>query len=145
MFGVDFSEILVIMVVALIVIGPERLPKVARTMGEWMGRVQRYVNRIKMDVNTSMELDELRELERKVKAEAEALERTVQQAGANLNQEVHQLEKELDQPAQDSTSQPADRTACRQSNRRNHITSVLSAAADGQSYSSSSGFTCLSG
>ena len=101
MFGVDFSEILVIMVVALIVIGPERLPKVARTMGEWMGRVQRYVNRIKMDVNTSMELDELRELERKVKAEAEALERTVQQAGANLNQEVRQVEKELDQPVQD--------------------------------------------
>jgi sec-independent protein translocase protein TatB len=102
MFGVDFSEILVIMVVALIVLGPERLPKVARTMGEWVGRVQRYVNRIKMDVNSSMELEELRELERKVKAEKEALERSVQQAGNDINHEVQKLEKELDQPVPDS-------------------------------------------
>ena len=101
MFGVDFSEIMLIMIVALIVIGPERLPKVARTMGEWWGRLQRYINRIKADVTTSMELEELRELERKIKAEADALERTVQQAGNNLNQEVRQLEKEIDKPAQD--------------------------------------------
>jgi sec-independent protein translocase protein TatB len=104
MFGVDFSEIMVIMVVALIVLGPERLPKVARTMGEWWGRMQRYINRIKMDVSTSMELDELRELERKIKAEADALERSVQQAGNNINQEVRQLEKEIDKPAQDPNS-----------------------------------------
>jgi sec-independent protein translocase protein TatB len=104
MFGVDFSEIMVIMVVALIVLGPERLPKVARTMGEWWGKLQRYINRIKMDVTTSMELDELRELERKIKAEADALERSVQQAGNNLNQQVHQLGKEIDKPVQDSSN-----------------------------------------
>ncbi len=98
MFGVDFSEIMVILVVALVVIGPQRLPKVARTMGQWWGRMQQYVNRIKMDVTTSMELEELRELERKVKAEAEALERSVQQAGNDLNHEVRQLEKELGEP-----------------------------------------------
>ena len=102
MFDVGFSEIVVIMLVALIVIGPTRLPAVARTIGQWVGRVQRYVNRIKMDVSTSMELEELRALERKVKAETEALERTVQQAEANLNQEVRQVEKELEQPTQDS-------------------------------------------
>lgn len=102
MFGVDFSEIMVILVVALIVLGPERLPKVARTMGKWVGQIQRYVNRIKMDVNNSMELEELRELERKVKAEAEALERTVQQAGNDINHQVQKLGKELDQPEQDS-------------------------------------------
>jgi sec-independent protein translocase protein TatB len=101
MFGVDFSEIMVIMIVALIVIGPERLPKVARTMGEWWGRLQRYINRIKQDVTTSMELEELRELERKIKAEADALERTVQQTGNDLNHEVRQLGKELNQPAQE--------------------------------------------
>lgn len=102
MFDVGFSEIVVIMVVALVVIGPKRLPAVARTMGQWWGRLQRYINRIKMDVTTSMELEELRELERKVKAETEALERSVQQAGNDINHEVRQLEKELDQPAQDS-------------------------------------------
>jgi sec-independent protein translocase protein TatB len=102
MFGVDFSEILVIMVVALIVLGPERLPKVARTMGTWWGRMQRYINRIKMDVTTSMELDELRELERKIKAEADALERSVQQTSNDISHQVQKLEKELDQPVQDS-------------------------------------------
>jgi sec-independent protein translocase protein TatB len=102
MFGVDFSEIMVIMVVALVVLGPERLPKVARTMGQWWGRLQRYVNRMKMDVTTSMELEELRELERKVRAEAEALERTVQKAGNDINREVQQLEKDGTPAAQES-------------------------------------------
>ena len=106
MFGVDFSEILVIMVVALIVLGPERLPKVARTMGSWWGKLQRYVNRIKMDVATSMELDELRELERKIKAEADALERSVHQAENRINHQVQKLEKELD-PANPDVSKPA--------------------------------------
>lgn len=101
MFGIDFSEIVVIMVVALVVVGPERLPKVARAMGEWWGRLQRYINRIKLDVTTSMELDELRELERKIKAEKEALESSVQQTENDLNQGVRQFEKEIDLTMQD--------------------------------------------
>jgi sec-independent protein translocase protein TatB len=102
MFDVGFSEIVVIMVVALVVIGPDRLPAVARTMGKWWGGMQRYVNRIKMDVASSMELEELRELERKVKAEADALERSVQQAGHDINQQMQKLEKEVDPAAQDA-------------------------------------------
>ena len=50
MFGVDFSELMVILVVALIVVGPERLPKVARTLGLLWGRAQRYVNGVKADI-----------------------------------------------------------------------------------------------
>jgi sec-independent protein translocase protein TatB len=111
MFGVDFSEILVIMVVALIVLGPERLPKVARTMGEWWGRMQRYVNRIKMDVTTSMELDELRELERKIKAEADALERSVQQTSNDINHEALKLGRDLEHPVQDAAKSPASSEA----------------------------------
>ncbi len=106
MFDVGFSEIVVIMVVALVVIGPKRLPAVARTMGRWWGNLQRYVNRIKMDVTTSMELEELRELERKVKAEAEALERSMQRTGADLNHEVRQLEKGFEQRGQDAGVKP---------------------------------------
>ncbi len=51
---------MVIAVVALIVIGPERLPRVARTMGHLFGRLQRYVNDVKADINREIELDELR-------------------------------------------------------------------------------------
>lgn len=102
MFDIGFSEIVVIMVVALVVIGPDRLPAVARTMGKWWGGMQRYVNRIKMDVASSMELEELRELERKVKAEADALERSVQQASSDINQQMQKLEKEIESPVQDA-------------------------------------------
>ena len=58
MFDIGFSELLVIAVVALIVIGPERLPKVARTVGHLIGRMQRYVNDVKADISREMELDE---------------------------------------------------------------------------------------
>lgn len=100
MFDVGFSEILVIMLVSLVVIGPERLPKVARTMGNMWGRTQRYVNRIKQDVS-STELEELREVERKVKAEADALQLSAQQVGNRIEHDLRQLERDLDQPVRD--------------------------------------------
>ena len=109
MFDVNLSEILVILVVALIVIGPERLPRVARSMGQWMGRIQRFVSTVKQDVNRSMELEELRELERKVKAEAAALEQSAQQVGNDINHEVRQLEKDIEsRPDSKSPTPPAN-------------------------------------
>ncbi|HQR50926.1 MAG TPA: Sec-independent protein translocase protein TatB [Methylophilaceae bacterium] len=63
MFDIGFSEILVIAVVALVVIGPERLPKVARTLGLLTGRMQRYVSTVKADIDRELHLDELRKLE----------------------------------------------------------------------------------
>lgn len=100
MFDIGFSEIMAILLVALVVIGPERLPKVARTLGHLWGRVQRYVNSVKRDISSSVELEELREVERQVKAEAEALERSVQQAGHDIEHDLGQLERELEQPVQ---------------------------------------------
>ena len=70
MFDIGFSEIAVIAVVALIVIGPERLPKAARTMGLLFGRLQRYVSDVKADINREMELDELRKLQKQVQGAA---------------------------------------------------------------------------
>jgi len=60
MFDFSFSELLVVGVVALIVIGPERLPKVARTAGHLYGRLQRYVSSVKSDISHEMQLDEMR-------------------------------------------------------------------------------------
>lgn len=60
MFDIGFSELLVIGVVALIVIGPERMPKVARTAGHLYGRLQRYVSSVKSDISREVEFDELR-------------------------------------------------------------------------------------
>ena len=62
MFDIGFSELLVIGVVALIVIGPEKLPRVARTVGVLAGRLQRYVSDVKADINREIELEELRKM-----------------------------------------------------------------------------------
>jgi sec-independent protein translocase protein TatB len=99
MFEVNFSEIMVIMVVTLVVIGPERLPQVARTLGKFWGKLQRYVNQVKQEVNKSMEMEELRAVESKIKAETAALERSVQQVNTDINQEVQQLGRELENPS----------------------------------------------
>ena len=70
MFDIGFSELVVIGIVALLVIGPERLPKVARTVGHLLGRAQRYVSDVKADINREMQLDELRKLQAQVNESA---------------------------------------------------------------------------
>lgn len=78
MFDIGFSELMVIGVVALIVIGPERLPRVARTMGHLAGRLQRYVADVKADINREVELDELRKMRDSVQQTATSFESSVQ-------------------------------------------------------------------
>jgi sec-independent protein translocase protein TatB len=88
MFDVGFSELILIALVALIVIGPERLPKVARTVGHLLGRLQRYVNDVKSDINREMQLDELKKLQEQVAAQAHDMERQV-------NDQMHSVETSL--------------------------------------------------
>jgi sec-independent protein translocase protein TatB len=94
-FDIGFSEIMVIAVVALIVIGPERLPKVARTLGHLFGRMQRYVNDVKADISREMELDELRKLQTSMQDAARSFEQSV-------NREVNAAETELQKIAQEA-------------------------------------------
>ena len=77
MFDVGFSELIVIGIVALVVIGPERLPKVARTAGHLLGRMQRYVSDVKADISREMQLEELRKLQSQVADSARELETSV--------------------------------------------------------------------
>ena len=74
MFDVGFSEMLVIAVVALVVIGPEKLPGVAKTVGAWFGRLQRYVNDVKADINREIELEELRKFKTQFEEAAQSLD-----------------------------------------------------------------------
>ncbi len=103
MFDIGFSELFVIGIVALIVIGPERLPKVARTAGHLFGRMQRYVNDVKADINREMELDELR----KMKTQFESAARDVEQS---VNQQVGAISSEV-QAAQDAFTKEATSSA----------------------------------
>lgn len=77
MFDVGLSELMVIAIVALVVIGPERLPKVARTAGHLLGRLQRYVSDVKSDINREMQLDELKKLQQQVSSQVASLETSV--------------------------------------------------------------------
>ena len=99
MFDIAFSEILVIAVVALIVIGPERLPKTARTLGHLFGRLQRYVAEVKADISREMELEELRKLQQQVHSAARDIETSVQSAVHDVDSGVRSLESELNNAA----------------------------------------------
>ena len=77
MFDISFSEVLVIAAVALIVIGPERLPKVARMLGHLLGRAQRYVNDVKSDIQREMELDELKKWKASVEETGRSIENSI--------------------------------------------------------------------
>jgi sec-independent protein translocase protein TatB len=97
MFDIGFSELLVIAVVALIVIGPERLPKVARTLGHLFGRMQRYVNDVKADISREMELDELKKMQSSMEDAARSFQ-------SSVNQGVSEAESEMNRLAQDTQS-----------------------------------------
>lgn len=77
MFDVGFSELVVIGIVALVVIGPERLPKVARTAGHLLGRLQRYVSDVKADISREMQLEEMKKLQADVQESARSFERSI--------------------------------------------------------------------
>ncbi|MEJ8820721.1 Sec-independent protein translocase protein TatB [Variovorax humicola] len=86
MLDLGIEKMALIGVVALIVIGPEKLPRVARTVGTLLGKAQRYVNDVKAEVNRSMELDELR----KMKSTVEDAARDVEQS---IHSEANSIEK----------------------------------------------------
>src|SRR5215207_6489293 len=100
MFDVGFSEMVVIAVVALIVIGPERLPKVARTLGHLFGRMQRYVNDVKSDISREMELDELRKLQATVQDAAHAIQHRVSQQISSTESELNSIAQTAAQAVQ---------------------------------------------
>jgi sec-independent protein translocase protein TatB len=84
MFDFSFSELALIGVVALVVLGPERLPKVARTVGEWAGKAQRYVAQVKADVTREMEVAELKKLQEQARDVARSIETSVQEGVSGL-------------------------------------------------------------
>jgi sec-independent protein translocase protein TatB len=107
MFDIGFSELLVIAVVALIVIGPERLPKVARTAGLLSGRLRRYVNDVKADINREMQLDELRKVQQEVAERIAAVESTVQYEMNKMEDAVTQKIAIPELKADDFAASPA--------------------------------------
>ncbi len=106
MFDVSFTELMVIGIVALVVIGPERLPRVARTVGHLLGRLQRYVNNVKSDINREMHLEDLKRFEERVRSEAVQVQRSVNQELVGIQASVENTPVATDAQAIATPSQP---------------------------------------
>lgn len=83
MFDLGFSELVVIGLIALIVLGPKRLPEVARTAGRWMGQLRRFISNVKQDLDREIHQDELAEL-RKLREELDSTRSLMQSASGDL-------------------------------------------------------------
>jgi sec-independent protein translocase protein TatB len=95
MLDIGFSELMVIGVVALVVLGPERLPRVARTAGHLLGRFQRYVSQVKADINREIELADLKKLQTSVEDAARSIETSVKTGMDEAEHELRSVEGEL--------------------------------------------------
>ena len=96
MFDFGFSEMLIVAIVGLVVLGPDRLPKVARQAGQWLGKLQRYVADVKSDINRQMELDELRKLQGEVGGAARDLEASLKSTIAETQAECDSMAADVD-------------------------------------------------
>ncbi|MDP1862590.1 MAG: Sec-independent protein translocase protein TatB [Thiobacillus sp.] len=110
MFDIGFTELLMIGVVALIVIGPERLPKVARTFGHLYGRMQRYVSDVKSDISREIDLDELKRAGQEFKQSVESSVTDIKQQTSvvddYLREETNSLGKAVSSVADDDEMPP---------------------------------------
>src|SRR6187551_168317 len=87
MIDFGFDKLALISAVALIVIGPEKLPRVARTVGTLLGKAQRYVADVKAEVNRSMELEELKKMKETVETAARDVETSIQTGASEFERE----------------------------------------------------------
>ena len=99
MLDMSFSEIAVIGVVALVVLGPERLPKVARTAGHLFGRLQRYVATVKADINREMDTSELAKIKQEVQDAARSFEQSIQQHANVVEKETSAIGEAIEKQA----------------------------------------------
>ena len=86
MFDVGFQELTLIGVIALIVVGPERLPKMARTLGLWMGKIRYYVGQIKSDIDREVRAQELKEMLNKPAEELDDLYKVAEETKGTLDE-----------------------------------------------------------
>ncbi len=110
MFDFGFSELVLIGIVALVVIGPERLPKVARTAGHLFGRMQRYVSDVKADINREMQLSELKKMQEEMHASVNSIEQSVakemQQGSQEFKATAEQIHEIIEIPKAPLVTEP---------------------------------------
>jgi sec-independent protein translocase protein TatB len=99
MFDIGFSEMLVCAIVALVVIGPEKLPRVARTLGHLFGRMQRYVTQVKSDIHREMEMADLGKVKTEFEDAARSFQSAVESNVSETEREMRELQTSIGEPA----------------------------------------------
>jgi sec-independent protein translocase protein TatB len=102
MFELGFSELLVIGIVALVVIGPERLPKVARSAGQWLGKLNRYASQIKQDIDRDIKLEDLRKMQQDMKFASQQYEIMADETVRRMQEEVLDTAQKIQVIGQDA-------------------------------------------
>ena len=112
MFDVGFSEVVIIAIIALVILGPERLPKVARTIGFWVGKARRMVADVKTDIDREMRESELADL-RKLGNEISDVKNEFQSAAGQVADDsgVESVVESIKKSADDIQSSMSDVTA----------------------------------
>ena len=96
MFDIGFSELLVIGIVALVVIGPEKLPRVARTLGHLFGKLQRYVSQVKSDINREMDMADLKNVKAEFEGAARGFQSDLKEQAAQTEREFRDVQTQID-------------------------------------------------
>lgn len=102
MIDLGIEKMMVIGAVALIVIGPEKLPRVARTLGTLIGKAQRYVADVKAEVNRSIELDELKKMKAEVETAARDVETSIHSAAREVETSIQSGVRDVERQLQDA-------------------------------------------
>ena len=100
MIDIGVTKLAIIGGIALVVIGPEKLPALAKTVGTLLGRARRYVADVKEEVNRSMDLDELRKAQASLQDAAQAVQSSIDQSTAAIENSIAEAS------AQDANSEP---------------------------------------
>jgi sec-independent protein translocase protein TatB len=110
MFDFGFSKLLLLGIVALVVIGPERLPRVARTLGHLYGRLQRYVTQVKADIHREMEVAELGKVKTEFENAARSFQNEIESKADEVEREIREVQASFDStpaiPSPDPASPP---------------------------------------
>lgn len=102
MFDISFSKLLLIGVVALVVLGPERLPRVARTVGHMFGRAQRYMNEVKSDIQREIDLDEINSIKKQMEEASTSIKQSVNQFSNQIKDPLEEARKAVNELGQDT-------------------------------------------
>jgi sec-independent protein translocase protein TatB len=106
MFDMGFTELMLIGIVALVVIGPERLPAVARTAGKYLGRLKRFMTSVKADVEQELRADELRQILADQQSELNSIKDSMNEAGKAVEKEINAVSGIDAKPADNADSTP---------------------------------------